>query len=94
MIVGRMDETHQKSHPEKYAFGDHPDPNIDNPYAHHCSLEKHTRRTERLVWCILEVLEEHSKHNQKAKAPNNQENDQKNVLEEYHPAEQMRVECL
>ena len=38
-------ETHQKSHHAKCAAYDKPDPNSDNPCAHHCNKEKHTQPT-------------------------------------------------
>jgi hypothetical protein len=33
--AGRRDETHQKSHPEKYAADMPQEPNDDSPYAHY-----------------------------------------------------------
>ena len=93
MDAGRRDETHQRSHPEKYASDDRWDPNIDSPYAHHCIRERHTPQTERLVWCVHEGQAKHSKRNQTNEAPNNQENDQKDAREEYHPVEQQMAEC-
>ena len=60
----RKDETHEKSHPEKYASDEPPDPNSSSPYAHHCIRERHTQQTERIVWCLHEEREGQSKHNQ------------------------------
>ena len=90
--MGKKDKTHQKSHLERYASDDRQDPNNDSPYAHHCSLRRHTQQTERSVWCIHEGQAKHSKHNHTNEAPNNQEDDQKDAQEEYHPVEQQMAE--
>ena len=58
MDAGRRDETHQRSHPGKYASDNRQDPNTDSPYAHHCIRERHTQQIERSVWCIHEGQEE------------------------------------
>ena len=91
--MGRTDEIPQRSHPEKYASSDRHDPNTDSPYARHCIRERHTQQTERSVWCVHEEQAKHSKRTETSKAPNNQENDQKDAREEYHPVEQQMAEC-
>ena len=93
MDAGKRDETHQKSHPGKYASGDRQDPNTDSPYAHQCIRERHTQQTEQKVWCVFEGQGEHSRHNQTNEALNNQEDDQKDAREEYHPVERQKAEC-
>ena len=72
-------ETHQKSHHAKCTADDQPDPNIDNPCAHHCSQERHTQPTEQSVWCVPAGQEEHSTHSQTYEELSSQENDQRDA---------------
>jgi hypothetical protein len=63
------------------------DPNTDIPHVHHCIQEKHTHHIELYVWCVHGQRVEHSNHNQANEELNNQQNDQRDVLEEYHHTE-------
>ena len=42
---------------EKCASDDSPDPNTDNPCAHHYNLKRHTQHIDQTVWCVKNVAE-------------------------------------
>ena len=63
----RKDVPHQKSHHERCECDVLRDHSNDNPYAQDYNPEKHTQLTEGSALCAHEVLEGHSRHNQKTR---------------------------